>query len=224
MEVTSFFHRIAEHAAKSFLETPKVTILIVGGPGQTKNDFVKGDFLHYELKKALLNVEDTQSAREDGVREMFGKSTDSLLNVCGPEEKKTMELVQTELSKENGLAIAGLDAVLEALKNGAVEVALVADNLDYAEIVATCKKCGTPKTEIIRKKNAQSLRDILSQPCVRCGALGYELVEKDIVDVLEDAAAQTNARVEVIFTGVEEKAQLAALGGFAALLRYRTQS
>jgi peptide subunit release factor 1 (eRF1) len=46
-------------------------------------------------------------------------------------------------------------------------------------------------------------------------------VEKDMVDVLEDAAVQTDAKVEVIFTGSEEKARLSALGGFAALLRYR---
>ena len=45
MEVTYFFHRVAEHAAKAFLENHKVTALIVGGPGQTKEDFLKGDYL-----------------------------------------------------------------------------------------------------------------------------------------------------------------------------------
>jgi peptide chain release factor subunit 1 len=45
--------------------------------------------------------------------------------------------------------------------------------------------------------------------------------EKDIIDVLEDAASQTDARVEVISTESEEKAKLRALGGFAALLRYK---
>jgi peptide subunit release factor 1 (eRF1) len=45
--------------------------------------------------------------------------------------------------------------------------------------------------------------------------------EKDIIDVLEDVASQTDARVEVISPESEEKAKLAALGGFAALLRYR---
>ena len=50
MAVTYFFHRVAEHAAKAFLENHEVTALIIGGPGQTKEDFSKGDFLHYELK------------------------------------------------------------------------------------------------------------------------------------------------------------------------------
>jgi peptide subunit release factor 1 (eRF1) len=46
-------------------------------------------------------------------------------------------------------------------------------------------------------------------------------VQKDIVDVLEDAASQTDARVEVISTASEEKIRIAALGGIAALLRYK---
>ena len=60
-----------------------------------------------------------------------------------------------------------------------------------------------------------------SSPCERCGAIDYEAEEKDIVDVLEDAATQTDATVEVISTASEEKAKLTSLGGFAAFLRYR---
>jgi peptide subunit release factor 1 (eRF1) len=47
--------------------------------------------------------------------------------------------------------------------------------------------------------------------------------EKDIVDVLEDVASQTNAVVEVISSESEEKAKLTALGGFAAILRYKSK-
>ena len=36
MEVTYYFHRVAEHATKAFLENHKVTALIVGGPGQRR--------------------------------------------------------------------------------------------------------------------------------------------------------------------------------------------
>ncbi len=71
MEVTYFFHRIAEHATKAFLENHKVTALIVGGPGQTKDDFLKGDYLNYELKNALLSTVDTQFTGKEGVREVL---------------------------------------------------------------------------------------------------------------------------------------------------------
>jgi peptide chain release factor subunit 1 len=64
---------------------------------------------------------------------------------------------------------------------------------------------------------------MISSSCEKCNAAEYEVDEKDIVDVLEDLASQTDARVEVISTESEEKAKLAALGGFAALLRYRSK-
>jgi stalled ribosome rescue protein Dom34 len=48
-------------------------------------------------------------------------------------------------------------------------------------------------------------------------------MKHDIVDVLEDLAAQTNASVEVISTASMEKNELAALGGVAALLRYKPE-
>ncbi len=60
-----------------------------------------------------------------------------------------------------------------------------------------------------------------SSPCEKCGGVDYVVEEKDMVDVLEDLASQTNATVEVISTESDEKAKLAALGGFAALLRYK---
>jgi len=48
-----------------------------------------------------------------------------------------------------------------------------------------------------------------------------DILKLVIVDVLEDAASQTDARVEVISAESEEKVKLAGLGGFAALLRYK---
>jgi peptide chain release factor subunit 1 len=221
MELTYFFHRIAEHATKAFLENHKITTLIVGGPGPTKNDFLTGDYLHYELKNMLLNTVDTQSADKEGVREAQGKSTETLKSMCGPEEKRTMQRLLAEMGKQNGLAVAGLDSVLDALKTGEAEVALVTDSTDMVEVVATCKRCGLSKAKIADKKNVQTSRELISRPCERCNAVEYEVEEKDIIDVLEDVASQTDAGVEVISTASEEKARLAALGGFAAILRYR---
>jgi peptide chain release factor subunit 1 len=222
MEFTSYFHRVAEHATKAFLENHKVTVLILGGPGQTKEDFSKGDYLHYELKNMLLSVVDTQSAGREGVREVLGKSSEALKNMCAPEQKRTMQRLLADMGKQDGLAIAGLDSVLNALKNGEVQVALVTDSTDMIEIVVMCKKCELSRTKITpREKKVQTVQEMISNPCERCNAVEYEVEEKDIIDVLEDAASQTDARVEVISPESEEKAKLTALGGFAALLRYR---
>jgi peptide chain release factor subunit 1 len=222
MEITYFFHRVAEHAAKAFLENHQVGALIVGGPGTTKEDFLNGDFLHYELKNMLLSIVDTQSAGKEGVREVLAKSSESLKNMCAPEQKRTVQRLLSDIGKQNGLAIAGLDSVLEGLKNGEVEVALVTDSTDMIEIVVMCKKCKLSKSKIADKKTkVQTVQEMISSPCEKCNGVEYEVEEKDIIDVLEDVASQTDARVEVISVESEEKAKLTALGGFAALLRYR---
>ena len=222
MSITYFFHRIAEHAAKAFLENHQVTVLIVGGPGTTKDDFLKGDFLHYELKNMLLGSVDTQSAGKEAVREVLGKSSEALMNMCAPEQKRTVQRLLASIGKQNELATYGLDSVLNALKKGEVEVALVTDNTDMIEIVALCKKWSLPKAKIVdKKKKFQTVQEMISSPCERCNAVEYEVEEKDIVDVLEDFASQTDARVEVISSESEEKAKLTALGGFTALLRYK---
>jgi peptide chain release factor subunit 1 len=221
MEVTGWFHRVAEHAADQFLDKQKITTLLVGGPGETKNEFLKGNYLNYQIKKLLLKVIDTQSVGNNAALEMLDKSADALANMCGPEEHSTMQLLLESLNKQDGLAVYGFDPVLEGLNRGNVEVAILTDDSDWYQVVFTCRNCSLSKSEIIKKNDLVLLQRIANAPCVRCQAVDYERVEKDIVEVLEDAASTTDARVEVIFTDSEEKAKLKRLGGFAALLRYK---
>jgi peptide chain release factor subunit 1 len=222
MGLTYYFHRVAEHAKTAFLVNHSVSVLLVGGPGPTKEDFLKGDYLHYELKNMFLGSVDTQSADREGVREVLGKSSEMLKNICVPEQKRVIQRLLADIGKQDGLAIYGLDPVLNGLKRGEVEVALVTDVTDMIEIVVMCKRCRLLKAKIVdRAKKIQTVQEIISSRCERCNSVEYELEEKDIIDVLEDVASQTDARVEVISPESEEKARLTALGGFAALLRYR---
>ena len=221
MEITFFFHRVAEHATREFLKNHKVMALIVGGPGTTKNNFVNGNYLHYELKDALLRIYDTQSAGKEELNELVDKSYDALKNLCFPEEKLVMQRLLQELHKENGLAVYGLEPVLAAINKGAVEIVLMIDNAEISEIVGTCKVCGLSKRKILNNNNKpQEIHKIISIPCEQCNSREYEIEEKDIIDILEDAASKTDAKVEIISTESEEKTQLTALGGIAALLRY----
>ena len=103
-------------------------------------------------------------------------------------------------------------------------IALVTDSTGMIEVAALCKRCGLVKASIVAiAQKVQIVQEMISSPCERCHAAEYEVEEKDIVDVLEDLASQTNARVEVISTESDEKAKLAAFGGFAAILRYRPE-
>ena len=94
MELTFFFHRVADYATKEFLKKEKSHgHSSWWGQAQTKNNFVNGDYLHYELKEALLSVVDTQSAGKEGLNELLAKSSETIKNLCLPVEKTSSSTI-----------------------------------------------------------------------------------------------------------------------------------
>ena len=223
MELTYFFNRVAEHATRVFIESNKVTGLLVGGPGPTKDEFLKGGYLHYELQKKVVAVLDLGYSGREGVREIVEKAGDILKDVRLVEEKRLVQRFLYEVNRQGGLALYGLPRVVEALQKASADVVLVSDDLDTVRVEATCKKCGTVKSETIpAQKRVQQRQEMASVPCTKCGASDYDVMEKDIVDVLEELAFQVGSKVEVISSGTEEGSMFKSFGGVGALLRYRS--
>ncbi|MDA4125876.1 MAG: peptide chain release factor aRF-1 [Thaumarchaeota archaeon] len=223
MELTYYYHRVAEHATRVFIDSNKVTGMIVGGPGPTKDEFLKGGFLHYELQNKVVAVLDLGYSGREGVRELVEKAGDILKDVRLVEEKKLVQKFLFEVNKQGGLAVYGLPRVIEALQKASTEVVLVSDDLDMVKLEARCKKCGTVKSETVQaSKRIHQRQEMASVPCTKCGATDFEVTEKDIVDVLEEMAFQVGSKVEVISTGTEEGSMFKSFGGVGAILRYRS--
>ena len=222
MELTYYYTRVGEHATRVFIDGGKVTGMIVGGPGFTKDEFMKGDYLHYELKKKVLVVIDTSYSGREGVRELVERAADTLKDVRLVEEKKLVQRFILEVNKQGGLALYGLPRVIDSLQKANADVVLVSDDLETLRLDAKCKKCGELKTlvtlnsEKVAKKQAQ-----ISEPCSKCGGMDYNVVERDIVDILEELAYQVGAKVEVISSGTEEGSMFRSFGGVGSILRYR---
>jgi peptide chain release factor subunit 1 len=68
-KILSYFYEVAE-ASKVFLTLP-ITNLLLGGPGLTKEEFIKSDLLDYRLREKILDTVDTQYTGEEGLREIF---------------------------------------------------------------------------------------------------------------------------------------------------------
>ena len=222
MELTYYYHRVGEHATRAFIDSEKVTGMIVGGPGPTKEEFLKGEYLHYELQKKVLVVLDTSYSGREGVRELVEKASDTLAGVRLVEEKKLVQRFLAEVNKPGGLAIYGLPRILDALQKANVDVILVSDDLDTVKLEAKCRKCGTSKSEVtLAKARVKEKQEMISIGCTKCGGMDYDVVEKDIVDILEEMAFQISSKVEVISSGTEEGSMLKTFGGVAAILRYR---
>ncbi len=223
MELTYYYHRVSEHATRVFIDSGKVTGMIVGGPGPTKEEFLKGEYLHYELQKKVLVVLDTSYSGREGVRELVEKASDTLADVRLVEEKKLVQRFLAEVNKPGGLAIYGLPRILDAIQKANVEVILVSDDLDTIKLEAKCRRCGTSKSEVtLASAKVQEKQEMISTGCAKCGGMDYDVVERDIVDILEEMAFQISSKVEVISSGTEEGSMLKSFGGIAAILRYRS--
>lgn len=223
MELTYYYHRVAEHATRVFLEGAKVTGMIIGGPGPTKDDFLKGGFLHYELQNKVVGVLDLGYSGREGVRELVEKAADILKDVRLVEEKKLVQKFLAEVNKQGGLAVYGLPRVLEAMRKASADVILISDDFDTVQLDAKCRRCGTVKTETVSASaKVQKRQGMISSPCGNCGTMEYDVVEKDVVDVLEEQAFQVGSKVEVISSGTEEGNMFRSFGGVGALLRYRS--
>ena len=139
------------------------------------------------------------------------------------EEKRLVQKFLFEVNRQGGLAIYGLPRVMEALQKASAEVVLVSDDLDTVRIDASCKKCGTVKSEtVLAPKKIHQRQEMSSTPCTNCGATDYDVTERDLVDVLEELAFQVGSKVEVISSGTEEGSMFKSFGGVGAILRYRS--
>jgi len=222
MELTYFYHRVADHATRAFIENGKITGLIVGGPGPTKETFLKGEYLNYQLQQNIVAVIDTSYSGREGIRELVEKASDVLKNVRLVEEKKLVQKFLGEVNKQSGLAVYGLPRVMEALQRANAEVVLVTDDIDMVRLTARCKKCGTVKEKTSDGRSKISdMQSLISEPCENCGAVDYDTSEKDIVDVLEETAFQVGSKVDVISSGTEEGSMFRSFGGLGAILRYK---
>ncbi len=126
-----FKQRVAAHAENLFLpHIQDLGGLIIGGPAGTKDQFVEGPYLHYELKQKIVAVKDITYTDESGVRELVNQATDDIKDVEAMEHRKYIQKFMKELVTNPGKVAYGLKEVEAAMKMGAVDRLLLSQNLD----------------------------------------------------------------------------------------------
>ncbi len=222
MEITGYFHRVAEYSKKIFLDEYKVKGMIVGGPGPTKNNFLKEEYLDYRLQNNILAILDTSYSGEEGVRETLEKSDQVLEGVRLLEERNLVQIFLKEVNKDGGLAIYGVKEIEEALLNASVDKVLVTDDIGLTRLESMCKHCGKQEVKLVsREKYVEEKQYMITKVCEQCGSPDQELKEKDFIEYLADLAVDSAAKVEVISSKTEEGRMLKSFGGIAALLRFK---
>ena len=111
-----FLKRIGRHVDEAFLPLKdELKGVLIGGPGHTKNDFVDGEYIHYEIHDKIINIVDTSYTGDFGIREVIDESADTLDEMDIMQEKKFMRKFLTGLISESGLSTYGEKEVRQNL-------------------------------------------------------------------------------------------------------------
>lgn len=223
-ELNEYYHRVAEHAKRVFVDDYDVKGVVIGGPGPTKENFLKEEYLDYRLQKSILATLDTSYSGEEGVRELIEKAQNEgiLQEFRVIEEKQLVRKFMNEIHAGRGLGVYGVQDVVRAMENGIADLVLVTDDVTYIRLEIKCRNCGNVQSVIIERSQVISTKqEYLSRPCPDCHLSDLEAIEKDIVDYLNELAIMTGCKLEVISGKTEEGSQLASLGKVGGILRYK---
>lgn len=223
-ELNEYYHRVADYGQKIFIDEYNVKGIIVGGPGPTKDGFLKEEYLDYRLQNNVIAVLDSSYSGSEGVREIIDKVNEQgiMADYRLMEEKKIVKNFIREVYTGKGLGIYGIFDVINAVKNGYVDLVLVTDDITYLRLEIKCNKCTHVQEKFIDRNELMSTKqELISNPCPNCGSQDLESVEQDIIEYLEELSLMAGTRLEVISGKTEEGAQLASLGKIGAILRFK---
>lgn len=131
--VHEFFKRLAEHARERFLpliEAGHLRGIILAGPAYAKEDFLKGDYLDYRIRDKIIGTVDTSYQGEYGLKEAAERAEEILRETEYMKERELVEEFIRRVVKGDKLVTYGKRETLYATQIGAVEKALVAEEME----------------------------------------------------------------------------------------------
>lgn len=222
MYLGEFYRRIANHANEALLAIPRMNKVIIGGPGNTKNEFIEGDYLNYQIKERISAVVDTSYTEEQGVKEALEKAASKLERIEFIEERRAVQRFLSEIGKDSGLAVYGEDNVRSALSAHKVARLLLSEGLNTVALSVHCTNCGY---EAKRKTAGEQLdlfvTNLRSERCPKCDSQSLTVGEvSSAFDEFLALAEKSDAEVDIISTKTEEgQMLLKGFGGVGALLK-----
>ncbi len=211
-----YYKKFADIVNESFLAEKDLKGVLVGGPGPTKEYFVKSEYLHHELQQKIIETFDTGYTDEYGLKELVEKARDTLRSLDLMREKDLVQRLLEEIRKpDGGLAVYGEGQVSKALLIGAVDTLIISEDLRKKKIALSCPSCGTSKELFVADTPDEAL-------CDKCHTPMDVTDTADLVEELHKMADANSSAVQFI-SGESEEGELLlkAFGGLAGILRFR---
>ncbi len=117
-----WFVKVAEAANQAFVGK-KLTGVVVGGPGATKDAFVKEELCHYTLREKMIPAQNVGYTNEDGLRELAQKVEEYLPSLVSAKER--VLLAKFFEAVRRGKAAYGTTQIATAIAEGRVESLLL---------------------------------------------------------------------------------------------------
>nr|MCR5852720.1 peptide chain release factor aRF-1 [Methanophagales archaeon] len=127
--IEDFYQRIGRHASEILLAVDDLKGVLIGGPSPTKEEFLKGNYLHYELRDKIIGVFDVAYTDESGLYELVDKAEDVLEGLELVKEKRLMSRFMKLLVNEPELVAYGEEEVRKKLEEGSVETLLLSESV-----------------------------------------------------------------------------------------------
>lgn len=217
-----FFKRVGEVVNSIFVPKEKLKGIIIGGPGNTKNDFLDHAKLDHRIKDKVIGKVDTCYTDESGIKEILDKSEEILKDLSIIKERKLVNELLAQVSK-NALGTYGFNDTINAIKLGQAETVLVSEDLNYTILKFQCTSCKEIIPHLVKhKSDIKKVEKSLEKKCPNCSKKTELIEQVDFFDFIIDYAQPMGSRVELISTETQEGKQfLETFGGIAALLRYK---
>jgi peptide chain release factor subunit 1 len=223
-QADDFFKKASDAASTVFMAEKHLKGVLVGGPGYTKNYVVEQEWLHYEVRKKIINSFDTGYTDEHGLVELVHNAQETLRQLGLTRERDILGRFLQQIVKDAGLVAYGEQHVRHALSIGAVETLLLSEKIRKQRAKVLCSTQGCGHTEEHTAADLDKLAEELPK-CPDCGQDALEIVEsKDIIEEMSELATNTGAKVELLSDATEEgKRFYDSFGGMGALLRFKVQ-
>lgn len=217
-----FYKEVGEVANGVFSATKNLKGIIIGGPGPSKEEFERGEFLTREMQKKVLGVKDIGTDGEAGLRELVARSEDLLANAEITKERSLVNELLRRLAT-GGLVAYGEGEVRKAIEMNAVETLLVSDKTERIRVSIKCQNssCDFSKEATIDTNLDSYYFKLKNEACPKCSSSLGVAGSRDIIEELAETMEKVGAKVELISSETPEGEQLFNLGGIAALLRFR---
>jgi peptide chain release factor subunit 1 len=198
--------------------------IFIGGPGPSKEKFVRDESLDYRLREKILDVVNLGYGGTEGIRALIEKVKDKMEDVKYIQEKQVMQRFMKEISTDSGLATYGLKEVQRAMNYGAVDTLLLSEKLDLFNVKLGCSNCEFSESKTVKEINLEDFSsNIQDESCPNCNSNSFNIVEKKtIIEELGEMAEAIGSEIDILSTETEEGEMLySTFGGIAAILRYK---